>query len=96
MQAMPFDLLEQYLIAAEQRLGCRFPQSCRDAMLASNGGELEVAGEGWCLYPIADGSDRKRLARTCNHVIRETKVCQEWSSFPKEAVAIGTTGAATF
>jgi SMI1/KNR4 family protein SUKH-1 len=86
---MPFELPEPYLIAAEQQLGARLPPPYRAAMLASNGGEIEVEDDVWILYPIADNSDRKRIARTCNHVIRETERWREWSGFPTNAIAIG-------
>jgi hypothetical protein len=89
---MPFDLAESFIVAAERELGARLPESYRAAMLLSNGGELEVLEESWQQYPIADTSDRKRLARSANHIIKETEVCRGWLRFPREAVAIAGNG----
>lgn len=61
-------------------------------MLRSNGGEVLVNDEAWQQYPIADTSERKRLARSANHIQKETLVCQGWPSFPRHAVAIAGNG----
>jgi hypothetical protein len=42
--------------------------------------------------PILDTTDRKRLARTCNDIIRETDTAREWPNFPLNALAIGDNG----
>jgi hypothetical protein len=89
---MPFDLAESFLVAAEEALGARFPASYRKAMARANGGEVEALSGSWQLHPIADSSDRKRLARTANHVVRETRSMLEWPRFPGSAVAIATNG----
>jgi SMI1 / KNR4 family (SUKH-1) len=89
---MPFDLAESFLVLAEQALGARLPEAYRGSMLRENGGELEVEGEEWQQYPVADTSDRKRLSRTANHVIKETENCQGWPSFPEGALAIAGNG----
>jgi hypothetical protein len=90
---MPFDLNESFVLAAEQELGARLPESYRAAMLRANGGELEVQEDSWLQYPIADTSDRKRLSRSANHIIKETEVCRRWPRFPGNAVAIAGNGA---
>ena len=90
---MPFDLGEPFIIAAESRLGARLPAAYRSAMLRSNGGELVVEDDDWMLYPIADTSDRKRLSRSANHIIKETQACRQWRAFPDDALAIATNGA---
>ena len=41
------------------------------------------------LHPVFDGSDRKRIGRTANHVVKETAAWREWAGFPPEAIAIG-------
>ena len=46
----------------------------------------------WELHPIFDDSDRKRLKRTCNDIVRETTSAREWHGFPPEAAAIGGNG----
>ena len=35
---------------------------------------------------------KKRLKRTCNDVVRETKSANDWPDFPPNAVAIGANG----
>ena len=89
---MPFPLPEACLLAAENLLGAALPQSYRQLMLRSNGGELEAVGDSWELYPVADSTDRKRLSRTINHVIRETAELRQWPGFPENALAIGSNG----
>jgi len=90
--AMAFNLDEKYIIECEKELGAKLPSSYREAMLSSNGGEIDVAGDSWELYPIFDKSDRKRISRTCNHIISETKSSQEWEGFPSDALAIASNG----
>lgn len=76
---MPFDLKEEFIIRAEQDLNIlKFPENYRQFMMRSNGGFFEVGNEdsdeyvGFDLYPIADISDKKRMQRTFNNVVRET------------------------
>jgi len=90
---MPFHLAEKFVIAAEHALGAALPDEYKAAMQVSNGGELEANGDDWNLYPIADTSDRKRLARTANHVLAESQACQGWQGFPTNALAIASNGA---
>lgn len=61
-------------------------------MCRNNGGEVAVGTDYFDLYPILDSSDRKRLARTCNNIVRETAYANERARFPKGAVAIGDNG----
>ena len=61
-------------------------------MQKSNGGVIEVAGDIWVQYPIFDTSDRKRIARTCNHIIAETKSCEGFGNFPNNALSIAGNG----
>lgn len=44
---MPFDVLEQYVAAAERALGVRFPASYREAMKCSNGGSIDAMDDDW-------------------------------------------------
>ena len=90
---MPFDLNESFILAAERVLGATLPSSYRRSMLISNGGELETEEDEWEQFPITDTSDRKRLSRTANHIVKETHVCRGWESFPEGAVAIASNGA---
>jgi hypothetical protein len=89
---MPFDLDELFILEAERELGTKLPASYRSAMAQLNGGEVEVADDVWQLHPIADTSERKRLARTANHILRETAVMQCWPRFPAAALAIAANG----
>lgn len=89
---MPFNLSETFILEAERRLGASLPFSYKTAMARSNGGEIEALDDVWQLYPIADTSDRKRMARTANHIILETASMQGWAKFPPNALAIGGNG----
>jgi hypothetical protein len=89
---VPFDLGESFLTTAEAALGARLPDSYRKSMLCSNGGELHAAGDNWQQHPIADTSDRKRLARSANHVLRETEALRKWPGFPANALSIASNG----
>lgn len=89
---MPFDLAEPFIHAAEQRLGAKLPEAYRSSMLQENGGEIETEEDIWQQYPIADTSDRKRLSRTANHIIKETESCSDWPNFPEGALAIAGNG----
>jgi len=90
---MPFPVDENEIKAAEQVLGRRFPMAMRNRLLRSNGGDITTEDDDWILYPVRDATDRKRLSRSCNDVVRETHVAREWCSrFPKDAVAIAANG----
>ena len=89
---MPFDLAPSFIEAAEREIGGTLPASYVEAMCASNGGELDVLDDEWQQYPIADTSDRKRLSRTANHVIKETTALLRWPNFPKQGIAIAGNG----
>ena len=89
---MPFNLAERFIREAEAELGAPLPHSYRQAMMASNGGEVAAYDDVWNLHPILDKSDRKRLSRSCNHILRETRVMLDWPDWPENAVAIGDIG----
>jgi hypothetical protein len=89
---MPFPLDPAFVKRAEEKLGRALPPGYATALLRSNGGEVEAVGEVWFLYPIFDDSDRKRLARTCNDIVRESATARSWTGFPREAVAIAHNG----
>jgi len=89
---MPFDLAISFIEAAEREIGGKLPASYVAAMQVSNGGELDVLDDDWQQYPIADTSDRKRLSRTADHVIKETKALFQWPRFPKHGLAIAGNG----
>jgi hypothetical protein len=89
---MPFPVETKWIDEAEEKLGIKLPRSYRDTMTPLNGGEIDAMGDAWELYPIWDKSDKKRLARTCNDIVRETEVNRCCDGFPSDAVAIGTNG----
>ena len=90
---MPFNLSEEQLAWTEKELGAKLPHEYREAMKLDNGGAISVEENHWELYPIKDVSDRKRLSRTCNHIINETASWEGFSSFPDGAIAIADNGA---
>ena len=89
---MPFDLRETQLARAEKVLGARFPDSYRQAMMRSNGGEREALGDAWELIPIRDDSSQKRLSRTCNDVLSETDQFRLWRAWPQRGIGIARNG----
>jgi hypothetical protein len=89
---MPLPVDIKYVNSAERELGVKFPASFVVRMAKDNGGIVAIPPDAWHLYPFFDTSDRKRLARTCNHIVFETKKAREWPDFPADAVAIGTNG----
>ena len=89
---MPFALAERFISATEEKLGAPLPHSYRQAMMASNGGDVVAYDDVWNLHPILDTSDRKRLSRSCNDIWRETRVMRGWPGWPENAVAIADNG----
>lgn len=89
---MAFDLSEEWIIETEAQLGARLPAGYRTAMMRRNGGSIALDDEDWELYPVRDASDRKRIARTCNDILSETRTCREWRGFPPDALAIAGNG----
>ena len=85
---MPFTLDERFIVAAEQKLGASLPHSYRQAMMASNGGQVLVHDDVWDLHPILDTSDRKRVKRSCNDILYETAFMRDWPGWPENALAI--------
>jgi len=89
---MPFPVDQKFVDQTEQKLGATLPQSYSAAMREKNGGSIRTSSDEWQLYPIFDSSDKQRLKRTCNDVIRETHSAATWAGFPDNAVAIGSNG----
>jgi hypothetical protein len=79
---MAFDVSEDCVAKAEAALGARLPDAYRRHMMRCNGGELAVGDDDWQLHPVFDDTDRRRAARTCNDIVRETAACAGWSRFP--------------
>jgi hypothetical protein len=89
---MPFPIERKYIEESEIDLSILFPTTFISKMMAENGGEVSTEDDDWALYPFFDKSDNKRISRTNNHIVLETKKAKEWDTFPKGAVAIGTNG----
>jgi len=87
-----FKLEEKFILQAETELEASLPESYKISMQQNNGGEIETSGDVWDQYPIFDKSDRKRISRTCNHIIAETKSCEDFGNFPPNALAIAGNG----
>jgi len=79
-------------LEAEQELGLLFPSMFKAKMKKQNGGTIETDDDDWQLYPFFDKLDKKRISRTCNHIILETKEAARWENFPKAGIAIGENG----
>lgn len=90
---MPFPINEKYIQQAEQQLGFIFPMSFKSKMQQLNGGEVIADDDQWQLFPFFDQADKKRINRTCNHILYETKQAQHWIGFPAHAIAIASNGA---
>ena len=89
---MPFPIDEKYIAQTEQQLGLVFPPCFKAKMIEMNGGEVVADDDLWQLFPFFDQSDKKRIKRTCNHIIVETKQAQQWLGFPADAIAIASNG----
>nr|WP_254507336.1 SMI1/KNR4 family protein [Anatilimnocola floriformis] len=61
-------------------------------MCRNNGGQITVGSDYWFLHPIFDDSDRARLKRTCNDIVRETAAARDRPDFPAAALTIGNNG----
>jgi hypothetical protein len=89
---MPFPLDIALVKRTEAKLGRRLPLGYLVKMCRENGGAVVIGTDAWSLYTIFDDSDKKRLKRTCNDIIRETASARKWPDFPPDAVAIGDNG----
>lgn len=92
---MSFPITGAEIAKTEAKVGFRFPLGLKSRFLKDNGGEVDVAGENWWLIPFLDSTDRKRIARTCNDITRETSKMREWSRFPEDAFVVLKTAAGT-
>jgi len=77
---MPFDLDPSYVSATAAKLGLSLPVEYAASMSRMNGGCAEIECEVWWLHPIFDDTDPRRLKRTVNDVIRETREASGWAS----------------
>jgi hypothetical protein len=91
---MSFPGSEELVGAAEARLGRRLPEAHRQRLIRENGGEVRADRQVWTLYPVWDASNRKTIARTANHIIRENEAHRrDWPDiFPPNHFAIADNG----
>ena len=89
---MAFPTTEARVQAAEAELGVRLPEEFRRRLIANNGGELSTADDDWQVFPVFDATDRKRAARSANHIVHETSRARRSQRFPDGAVAIAANG----
>ena len=93
---MGFPTTDECLRKTEEALAVQLPAELRARLRRDNGGEVEAADDVWQLFPVQDTTDRKRLSRTANHVVRETAEARKWPGFPPAAVAIASNGAGDY
>jgi hypothetical protein len=93
---VPFDVSESFVKKLEVEIGARLPESFRLSIMSENGGQIETDDDVWFQFPIADTSDRKRLSRTCNHILKETQSAKGWLGFPQQALAIAENGSGDY
>lgn len=93
---MPFPIDIKFIIETEKEIGVSFPEIFKSKMVKENGGELATENDDWQLFPFFDKSDKKRISRTCNHIVLETKQAREWDKFPGNGIAIATNGSGDF
>lgn len=87
---MPWPINIDAIRAAEKKLGIRFPANFIMGMKEHNGGNVRVLDDVWILQPFLDTSDKKRMARTSNDIVRETKSFREMEWFPQEGVVLAS------
>jgi hypothetical protein len=89
---MPFPITASEISKTETKTGFIFPTGLKLRLSKDNGGEIKVAGDYWQLIPFRDGSDRKRIARTCNDIVSETEKMRSWRGFPQDSFAVAQNG----
>lgn len=86
---MPFPVDGKWIAETEAKLGVRFPPSFVASMAKANGGSVDAGSDVFWLYSFLDGSDRKRIQRTCSSICRETASMKNWEHFQQELIVIG-------
>jgi hypothetical protein len=92
-----FSTTEEQIDAAERELGTSFPAELRERLQVENGGEIAVADwpELWQLFPVRDDSDKRRIKRSANHIVRENESLadlRDHGELPADAIAVATNG----
>jgi hypothetical protein len=89
---MPFPVDVDLIQAEERELGRKLPPDLRVRLHRDNGGSVRASEDDWQLFPVWDATDRRRIARTANHIARETRAARGWPGFPTDAIAIAANG----
>lgn len=89
---MAFPISLERIRDAEGEIGALLPDAYKTAMMEYNGGVLRKGRQQWWLHPIKDFSDKKRIKRTCNHVLHETNGRREYGGFPENGIEIAGNG----
>lgn len=87
---MAFPVTEDRIVAAEEAVGCRLPAAYRQRLLSNNGGEVQIEHDVCVLFPVWDPSDKKRMKRTANHLIKENEAAKCAFGFPDDTIAIAS------
>jgi hypothetical protein len=94
---MAFPVEEKFIEIAEAELGIRFPESFRNKMMKLNGGYVQFSIEDdvgedeveyYELNPFYDTSDKKRIKRTCNSIVHETKTYRDQYGLPQNLIVL--------
>lgn len=76
---MAFACTEDTIALTEAELARALPEAYRARLKRRDGGAVtDPQGNEWELHPIRDTTDRRRLQRTANHIVRETTVAKGW------------------
>jgi len=89
---MAFPIDEKYIEKSEIELGTKFPESFRTKMMIMNGGEVKILNDCFQLLPFYDTSDKKRIKRTCNSIVHETKIARAEYELNSNLVIVGDNG----
>ena len=89
---MPWPIDKKFISEAEQSIGAALPAEYKISMMSMNGGAVKTSDDIWSLHPIWDKSNKKRLTRTSNDILRETKAMVAWIGWPENAICIGSNG----
>ncbi|MEJ2444833.1 MAG: SMI1/KNR4 family protein [Exilibacterium sp.] len=94
---MAFPVEEKFIEKAEAELGVKFPESFRNKMMKLNGGSVQFPNEEevaedevgyYELHPFYDTSDKKRIKRTCNSIVHETKTYRDQYGLPQNLIVL--------
>ena len=78
-------------------MGVKFPESFRNKMMKLNGGCVQIPSDDevdedeldyYELNPFYDTSDKKRIKRTCNSIVHETKIYREQYGLPQNLIVL--------